>query len=100
MCQLELAVGRIKVRVQPGAPRSQILGLQGDVVRVKVAAPPVEGKANKALIALLAETLGVAKADVCIVAGQTARAKLVDVSGLSSEELRHRLVVAGQSREN
>lgn len=85
-------MGRIKVRVQPGASKNEIQGFQDDVLRIRLTTPPVEGRANKALIALLAGTLRVSKASVSIVAGQSGRDKLIDVEGLSSDDLKRRLV--------
>ena len=89
-------VGRIRVRVQPGSSKNQILGFEGDVLRVKLTAPPVEGKANKALIAFLAEALGVRKSAVSIAMGHAGREKIVDVEGLDGDELRERLSISVQ----
>jgi len=68
------------VHTQPGAKRSQIAGLHGDALKVRVAAPPAEGLANAALIALLAEALGVSKGRVRVVKGTTSRRKTVLVA--------------------
>lgn len=73
----------IKVKVLPRASKTEILGKENDVYRVKMTAPPVEGKANKALIALLAEKLGVPKRDIEITAGKKSRVKTVRVYGMS-----------------
>jgi hypothetical protein len=73
----------IKVKVLPRSSRTEILGKENDVYRVKMTAPPVEGKANKALIALLAEKLGVPKRDIEITAGKKSRVKTVRVYGMS-----------------
>ena len=77
---------RVSVHVQPGARRSAIVGWADDVLRVRVAAPPVGGRANDALIALLAEALGVPKSSVHIQRGAAGRRKLVRVEGLAPEE--------------
>ncbi|MGQ9675011.1 MAG: DUF167 domain-containing protein [Chloroflexota bacterium] len=84
-------MAKIRVRVQPGARKDEIVGLQEELLRVKVAAPPVEGRANTALIAFLAKHLGVRKGDIDIVAGHTSRDKVVEVHGLDDEEVRRRL---------
>ena len=81
----------VKVRVQPGASRNQVVGYQQDVLRLRVTAPPQNGKANAAIVSLLAETLGVPKRRVRIVRGLTSRDKLVVVDSLSADELQLRL---------
>lgn len=72
----------LSVRVVPGASKSEIVGLEGDALKVRVAAPPVKGKANKELARTLAGALGVASRDVEVVAGLTARLKRVRVHGV------------------
>jgi uncharacterized protein (TIGR00251 family) len=68
--------------VQPRAARDAILGLRDGVVRVRVTAPPVDGKANQALVRLLARSLGVPPSAVAILRGGTGRDKLVRIVGL------------------
>lgn len=80
---------RIRVRVQPKARRSAIDGTHGDALRVRLTAPPVDGKANAALIALLSQELGVARSAVSIVLGEGSRDKVVAVEGISVEQVRH-----------
>ena len=87
-------MAKLRVRVQPGARRDQLLGFQEGVLRVKLAAPPAEGRANKALTAALAGWLAVPKQNVSIAAGFTARDKLVEVAGLAQEEIISRLEAA------
>jgi len=82
---------RVKLRVIPNAPTSEIVGWRGDALAVKVAAPPVEGKANRALVKFLAEVLGVRPTDVTIVQGETSRSKSVHIVGLSAAQARERL---------
>ncbi len=65
----------LALRVQPGAKRSQVKGMHGDRLRVAIAAPPVDGKANRALIAWLAKLLGVRKDAVVLIAGASSRDK-------------------------
>lgn len=77
---------RLSVHVQPGAKQSSIVGWVDDVLRVRVAAPPVDGKANEALVSLLADALGIAKSKVRIQRGGTGRRKLVEIQGLSQVE--------------
>ena len=82
---------RLRVRVQPRAASDTIAGWELGVLRVRVTAPPVEGAANQALIALLARALGVPRAAVSIVRGDRSRDKLVAVGGLSRAEIEARL---------
>ena len=80
------------MRVQPRAPRSEIVGWRADgVLSVRVSAPPVEGAANAAVAALLAAALGVRGATVTIEHGAHGRDKLVRVVGLTPAEIRRRL---------
>lgn len=80
-----------RVRVVPRASRNKIAGIHDGAVRIRLTAPPVEGAANEALIAFLSSVLRVAKRDIELVSGQTARNKVVSVSGLSAEEVEARL---------
>jgi uncharacterized protein (TIGR00251 family) len=72
---------RLTVRVAPKASRSRVVGLADGALKVAVAAPPEDGKANAALVETLAEALGVARRDVALAAGAASRRKLVDVAG-------------------
>ena len=69
--------------MQPRASRTELAGLHGREIRIRLAAPPVDGAANDALIRFVAERLGVARARVAITAGETARSKVVSVSGVT-----------------
>jgi uncharacterized protein (TIGR00251 family) len=88
---------RITVRLSPRASRDEIAGFapaadgQGEVLRVRVTAPPVDGRANAALTGLLAKRLRVARGDVTVVVGQSSRQKVVAVAGLTLAEVRERL---------
>jgi uncharacterized protein (TIGR00251 family) len=81
------------VRVQPRATRSEVVGLHGDEIRIRIAAPPVDGAANAALIRLLAERLGVPRSAVEVTAGITARSKVVVVGGIEPDSAARRLGV-------
>ena len=81
----------LTLHVQPGAKRSDIAGLHGEALKIRLAAPPVDGKANEALIAFIAERLGIPKSRVELVAGPASRAKRVRVSGLTIESAREKL---------
>jgi uncharacterized protein (TIGR00251 family) len=82
---------RLCLRVQPRASRDEITGIAGDAIRVRLTAPPVDGAANEALLRFLADRLDVARSALTLVAGLTARTKVVVVDGLSAEEVRRRL---------
>ena len=79
---------RVSVHVQPRATRSEIVGLHGAALKVRLHAPPVDGAANEALVALLAERLGVARRSVRVVAGLSSRAKTVEVDGTTEAAVR------------
>ena len=81
-------MARITVRLTPRGGRDAIDGWDGDVLRVRVAAAPVDGKANDALLRLLAKALGVAPSRVTLVSGTQARLKTVDVDGMTADDVR------------
>ncbi len=78
----------IPVKVVPRASQNEVAGWEGEVVKIRLTAPPVEGKANQALLKFLAESLGIARAQIEIVAGSGSRRKLVRVRGVTEERLR------------
>jgi len=82
---------KISLRVYPNAPRNEVIGLTEGVLRVKIAAPPVEGKANRELLTFLSQLLGISQGALTITKGHTSRNKTVAASGLSQEELLKRL---------
>ena len=82
---------RLSLRVQPRASSNAIVGLHGQCIRVRLTAPPVDGAANQALLFFLADRLGVAAAAVDLVGGHGARDKVVEVAGLTPEEVAQRL---------
>ena len=73
----------IVCQVQPRASRSRVVGRHGDAIKIQLAAPPVDGAANRALIELCAELLGVARSAVVIAGGERSRHKLVRVRGVT-----------------
>jgi uncharacterized protein (TIGR00251 family) len=80
------------VRVVPRASRNEIAGVHGGALKVRITAPPVAGRANEAIIAFLAQRLGVRKSQVEIVAGATSRRKTIRVTGLLAQETGERLL--------
>jgi len=83
---------KITVRVYPGAARNEVVGFRGEVLRVRVAAPPVKGKANQELIAFLSKVLGVSKSSIGIIKGHTTRNKLIAIDGMTFEDVIKRLL--------
>jgi uncharacterized protein (TIGR00251 family) len=83
---------RLAVHVQPRAARTGLAGLHGDALKVRLAAPPVDGAANEALLRFLAEALDVPRADVTLAAGATGRRKSVLVANLPPAVVARRLL--------
>ena len=81
----------LRLKVTPSASRDAVVGWQGDVLRVHVRAPAQRGKANDAVLRLLAAALGVERRRLRIVRGETSRQKMVSVDGLDEAEIRARL---------
>jgi uncharacterized protein (TIGR00251 family) len=89
-----LIVSRVRVTVSPGAARNEILGRHGDGWKVRVAAPAERGRANAALLELIAGALALPRDRIQIVAGHASRRKLVEVADLAAEEVGRRLEAA------
>lgn len=85
---------RINVYVQPRASKTAVVGMHDGCVKIRLAAPPVDGAANAALVEFVAERLGIAKSRVRITAGLTSRRKTVEVDGVSVEQLSGALSVS------
>ncbi len=81
------AMARLSVRVQPGASRNEILRWEDGVLHLRVMAPPIEGRANAAVVAVLSGFLGVPKSSVSIVRGGRGRQKVVEIEGMVDEAL-------------
>jgi len=81
----------LAVKVTPGAKRNAVTALKEGVWNIKIAAPPVEGRANEELLAFLSKKLNVCKSSLSVIKGRTSHFKLVSVSGLSQKEIARRL---------
>jgi len=81
------------VKVHPRAKKNAITGELGDALKLAIAAPPVDGKANEACIDFFAKLLKVPRSSVTIAAGQTSQNKVIRVAGVSAEEVRRRLKI-------
>ena len=86
-----ISPARISVTVSPGAARTELVGRHGDGWKARIAAPPERGRANQALVELLAAALDVAPSSVRVVAGQRGRAKVVEIDALDRAEVVRRL---------
>jgi uncharacterized protein len=87
-----MAIVKISVQVHPGAKRNEVLRFEAGVWHIKVAAPPVEGKANEALIKFLSKALDVPKSRISLEKGATSRHKIIAIEGLSEEQIRSLLL--------
>jgi len=84
---------RLTLHVQPRASRTELAGLHGDALKLRIAAPPVDGAANDAVIRFLAGLLGVPRTAVTLVAGAESRRKVVEVTGVGAAEAAGRLAL-------
>jgi uncharacterized protein (TIGR00251 family) len=69
----------LTLHVQPGAKKTEIAGPHGDALKIRLLAPPVDGRANAALLDFLANRLGVAKSKIALISGQASRRKVVEI---------------------
>lgn len=83
---------RITIHVQPRASRTELAGEHGDAIKLRVAAPPVEGEANREVCRFLARLLSVAPSAVEVVSGESARRKVVEIQGSTAEAVRLKLL--------
>jgi uncharacterized protein len=85
---------RLRLRVSPGAGRAEIVGRHGDAWKVRVAAPPEQGRANAAVLRLVAETLAVPRSAVTLVSGHGSRDKIVELAGMEPAHIVRRFASA------
>jgi uncharacterized protein (TIGR00251 family) len=79
------------VKVVPRASKNQVVGAEGGALKIRLTAPPVEGKANDALIEFLANMLGVRRAQIEIVTGHASRRKIVRVRGVTAKQVKEKI---------
>lgn len=84
---------RVRIRVVPRASRTEVVGLHGDAVRIRLTAAPVDGAANEALVSFLAERVVVPRSSVRLLSGESSRSKVVLIAGADVERVRDRLGV-------
>ncbi len=82
---------KLKAQVQPNAKRNEILGFEDGILKVKVCAQPVKGKANKELIDFLSKILGIRKSDITIEKGETGRKKTILLERITQSQIEERL---------
>ena len=83
----------LKIYLQPKASKNEIVGPYRDGIKVKVTAPPIEGKANEALIRFLAQEIGISPSSIEIVKGHHSREKTLKISGTPDQELMKKLQI-------
>ena len=88
----------VNVRVIPRASKNQIQGVLSDALKIRLQAPPVDGKANDALVRFLADTFSLPTRDISLLSGETGRNKRVLLSGLDEAEARARLNITGRGQ--
>ena len=81
-------MGRLNVKVVPGSSRDQIVGWLGDALKIKVMAPPEKGKANEAVVELLATKLGIGTADIQVESGHSSPSKVIAITGMDDEAIK------------
>ncbi|RPI89436.1 MAG: YggU family protein [Spirochaetales bacterium] len=84
----------LTIQVQPKAKRNEVLGFTEGILRLKIAAPPVEGKANKEVISYLSEVLDIPKSSVDIERGHTSKIKIIAINGIDRERIYERIEAA------
>lgn len=78
--QARAASVTLTLHIQPGAKKTEVVGLHGDALKIRLAAPPVDGKANAALMDFLADRLGIPRSAVHLKSGQTSRRKVIEAA--------------------
>ena len=82
----------MKLRIVPNAKRDEVVGAHGDAVKIKVAAPALDGKANEALLGFVAVKLCVHRRDIALITGEKSRDKRIEIASLDAAEARARLL--------
>lgn len=82
---------RLHVKVVPGASQTEVSGWLGDALKIRVAAQPEKGKANAAVVLVLAKSLGLLEKNISVLSGKTSQHKVVEIQGLSDDQIKHML---------
>ena len=83
----------------PRAARDEVVGWESGVLRVRVTAPPVEGQANRAVMAVIARALGIRPSAVSVVRGERGRDKMIRIEGMTVDEVARRLCATAREKE-
>jgi uncharacterized protein len=86
---------RLRLRIVPNAKRSEVVGPHGDALKLKIAAPALEGRANEELVKFLSEKLGVPRRSITLVSGEKSRDKVVEVEGMEEADVRECICCRG-----
>jgi uncharacterized protein (TIGR00251 family) len=86
---------KLKVRVIPNAKKSEFSGCRGDEWVLRLNAPPVDGKANKAALEFIANSLGIARSGVCLLSGEKGRHKIFEIVGFQPSDVARKLAKSG-----
>ena len=78
----------LSLHIQPGAKKTEVAGLYGDTLKIRLSAPPVDGKANEALVAFIAEKVGAGRTAVELISGQASRSKRVRIAAATADAVR------------
>ena len=84
----------LKLHIRPGAKQTAVTGLHGEALKIRLAAAPIDGQANAALIAFVADRLGLPKSAVCLRSGQTSRRKVLEVIGAPADAAQRLLPIS------
>jgi uncharacterized protein len=96
---MEAVSTRVRLRVAPGATRAGVVGRHGEAWKVRVTAPAEGGRANEAVVRLLADTLTLPRTSVTLVSGHSGRDKIVELAGVAPDDIERRLSsAAGKER--
>ena len=89
--EMEEKSAYLEVSIQPSASQNKIVAYENNILKLKIAAPPVEGKANRKVIEFLSSMLGIKKTSIFVKSGLTSKHKILVISGISSDEIKQRL---------
>ena len=90
----------LTLHIQPGAKRTEVAGPHGDALKIRLAAPPIDGRANTALIEFIADRMGLAKSDVRLISGLTSRRKILQITAAPADSEQRLLPETSSPQEN